>query len=128
MRHLPILDIPATFRRGKSVEQFLGRSPLHPDYIRHIELRPVDGSVQIWVYDVQDIGREQYTDLYDFPYLAPEDLDAAAATFQAPNEAIAYAETSLVAHPHRWVNLGVAESEYLEYIRAGRPAVWPEMA
>jgi len=39
--------------------------------------------------------------------------------------AVTYASTFLAADPTRWTNLGIAESEYLDYLRAGRPSHWP---
>lgn len=128
MRHLLSIDIPMTFRRGKSVEQFLGRSPTDAGYIRHVELRPSSGLIEIWVYDVEDIGSEEYTDLYDFPYLEPDGPDAPVASFPDPQSAVDYASRALAADATRWVNLGVAQDEYLDYIRAGRPTRWPVAA
>ena len=128
MRHLLAIDIPAAFRRGKSVEQFLGRSPADAGYIRHVELRPSNDSVEVWVYDVEDIGSEECIDLYDFPYLEPDGPDDPVATFSGPQAAVEYARASLATDDARWVNVGVAESEYLDYIRAGRPSRWPVAA
>ena len=128
MRHLLANDIPAAFRRGKSVEQFLGRSPADAGYIRHVELRPSNESIEVWVYDVEDIGSEEYLDLYDFPYLEPDGPDGPVATFPGPQTAVKYASTSLATDHARWVNPGVAQSEYLDYIRAGRPSRWPVAA
>ncbi|XTQ94035.1 hypothetical protein ACQR5W_19640 [Xanthomonas sacchari] len=125
MRYLAAIDIPAAFRRGKSVEQFLGRSDQGKQCIRHLELRPCKGVIQIWVHDVEDIGSELYLDLYDFPCLEPDGPEAPVATFADPQGALAYAHAALAADTGRWVNAGVVQSEYLDYIRAGRPAKWP---
>ena len=128
MRHLLAIDIPAALRRGESVEQFLGRSPADAGHIRRVELRPSDGLIEVWVYDVEDIGGEEYLDLYDFPCVEPDGPDGPVATFPDPQGAIAYASASLAIDPARWVNLGVVQSEYLDYIQAGRPFRWPVAA
>lgn len=128
VRHLLATDIAATLRRGKSVEQFLGRSPVDADHIRHVELRPSDGLIEVWVYDVEDIGDEEYLDLYDFPDLEPDGPEGPAATFPDSPAAVEYASASLSADPARWVNAGMSQSEYFEYIRAGRPSGWPPAA
>jgi len=128
MRYLLAIDIPATFRRGNSVEQFLGRSPVGVGNIRHLELRPSDGLIEVWVYDVEDIGDQEHLDLYDFPYLEPDGPDGPVAAFPDPQAAVSYASASLAAGHARWVNAGVAQSEYLDYIRAGRPSRWPVAA
>jgi hypothetical protein len=125
MRHILEIDIPITLRRGKSVEQFLGRSLADEEYIRYVELRPNDGLVEVWVYDVEDVGDEEYLDLYDFPYLEPDGPDSPLATFNDAIAAVQFASSSLSANPDRWVNFGIGQSEYLDYIRAGRPSKWP---
>ena len=125
MRYLLPIDIPTAHRRGKSVEQFLGRSPADASYIRHIELRPSGQSIDVWVYDVEDVGNEDWSDFYDFPYLDADGPDCPVATFSDSQSAVMFASTALAADTARWVNLGVAESEYLDYIRAGRPPTWP---
>ncbi|WP_369941256.1 hypothetical protein [Xanthomonas medicagonis] len=63
--------------------------------------------------------------MYDFPSLEPDGPDAPAATFADPQDALAYARAALAADPGRWVNEGVAQSDYLDYLRAGRPGKWP---
>ena len=128
MRHLLSIDISMSFRRGNSVEQLLGRSPADPGCIRHVELRPCNEEIEVWVHDVEDIGSEACLDLYDFPALEPDGPDGPAAVFQAPQAAIEYAAAFLAANAARWVNQGVAQSEYLDYIRAGRPSSWPGAA
>lgn len=125
MRHLLAIDIPGVFRRNRSVEQFLGRSPAHPGYLRFVELRPSDESIEVWVHDVEDVGDEDALDLYAFPYLEPDGPEAPLATVSDPQAAVDYASTALAADPARWFNAGVAQSEYLDFIRAGRPARWP---
>jgi len=125
MRHIQTTDLPSIFRRRKSVEQFLGRSPADPDCIRCIELRPVDGRVEVWVYDLEDVGSEGYSDLWSFPDLKPEGPKSPVATFDEPASAVAYASTSLAADTARWVNQSVSHSEYVDYVRAGRPLRWP---
>lgn len=125
MRHLLPIDIPATLRRNMSVEQFLGSSPVDATCIRHIELRPANDSIEVWIHDVEDIGSEDDSDLYDFTYFDPDGPDAPAAIFADAASAVTYASTFLAADPSRWTNLGITESEYLDYIRAGRPSRWP---
>lgn len=124
MRHLPLSDRAAALRRGKPVEQFLGRSPIHPAYIRYVEMRPSSGSVEVWLNDVEDIGTSDHLDLYGFPQLDPDTPNEPDATFQDPQAAISYAASTLLADSTRWVNQFVAQDEYLDYIRQGRPSTW----
>ncbi|MBV6858937.1 hypothetical protein KWH07_15060 [Xanthomonas campestris pv. zingibericola] len=125
MRHLLPIDIPATLRRSTSVEQFLGKSPVDAACVRHVELRPANDCIEVWIYDVEDVGSEDYSDLHDFAYFEPDGPCAPAFIFADAAAAVTYASTFLAADPTRWTNLGIAESEYLDYIRAGRPSRWP---
>lgn len=72
MRYLSLIDLAATLRRSRSVEQFLGKSPVDAAYIRHVELRPANDCIEVWVYDVEDVGSEDYLDLYDFACFEPD--------------------------------------------------------
>lgn len=128
MRHLLANDIEAELRNSKSVEQFLGRSPVDAGHIRHIELRPADGGIEVWVFDVEDMGSEDCLDIYAFPYFDPDGPDGPVASFPDAQAAVEHACASLAAYPARWTNEGVAQSEYLDYIRAGRPSTWPVVA
>lgn len=103
----------------------MGCSPADPACIRHIEICPAGEQVELWVYDVEDVGSEEDSDFYDFPYLEPDGPTAPVATFADTQSAVDFASATLGASPARWVNSGVAESEYLDYIRAGRPPEWP---
>nr|CAP48879.1 putative integron gene cassette protein [uncultured bacterium] len=123
MRNILAIDIPAILRRGKSVEQFIGRSPDFAGHIRIIELRPSQESIEVWVYDFEDIGTENFLDLYEFPFADQDRADNPAATFSNPESALSFAAESFAADSARWVNSGVSESEYLDYIRAGRPSI-----
>lgn len=44
MRYLNDDQISSALNRSKPVEQFLGKSPENPAYIRHLELRPKRGA------------------------------------------------------------------------------------
>jgi hypothetical protein len=125
MRYLATHDIPALFDRDASIEQFLGRSPVDADHVRYVELRPTRGGVEIWVHDVEDIGGEDLLDLYAFPYFESDGPEGPVAVQPDPQAAMAHASATLAANPSRWVGPGVAQSEYLDYIRAGRPLTWP---
>lgn len=94
--------------------QFIGRSPADSACIRYIEICPAKQQVEIWVFDVEDVGSEEDSDLYDFPYFEPDGPTEPVATFADAQSALALAATTLGASPERWVNSGVAESEYLE--------------
>lgn len=125
LRYLSTTDILAALKRGQSVEQFLGVCPNQVGYIRHVELRPTASGVELWVFDVEDIGNQDFLDIYDFPDLEPDGREGPAVHFEDAESALNAATATFATHPARWTNLGVAQSEYLDFICMERPAVWP---
>jgi len=125
MRYLDDDYISSALNRGKSVEQFLGKSPENPAYIRHVELRPKHDAIELWIYDLEDIGSEDFLDFYDFPILNEDDDEAPVATFEDTEAALSFAQEKVGAQKTRWTNALIGQSEYLDYIRADRPDRWP---
>ena len=126
MRHLDRRLVAPVLRRGKSVENFAGRVPgVKVPSVRYIELRPSQGLIQIWAHDLADRGNEDFTDLVEFPRLDFESSCAPVAAFEDPEAAIAFAETQFHVAPNRWTNVLVCHFDYADFVRAGRPDVWP---
>lgn len=114
-------------RRGRPVEQFLGPAG-SPELagIRYVEVRPVRTRYDIFLHALQDIGHETFVDLVEFPPLDPdedeEDFGRLLATCADPLGALTAAEQATGALRGRWVNAGVVQDEYLDWVKAGRPA------
>jgi len=119
VRYVQGTFIEATLQRRESLEQFLGRTS--DGRVGWIEVRPVPNGFEIWRFDVPDVGSSDLTDLYEFG----DDSDAPLNTLREASEALDYAVNQLGANPRRWVNVGMVESEYVDFIAAGRPALWP---
>jgi hypothetical protein len=124
-RHLHPSEIAAALRRGTSVEQFLGASPAETGRIRYIELRPTPGSIDLWLYELEDEGSEEALDIYGFPYVEPDGPQDPIAHFDDAQSALSGAHALVSADPERWANQGVGASDYLDYVLAGRPDCWP---
>jgi|SRR5678810_393629 len=123
MRYVAPTFLDSTLRRGKSLEQFLGGVVLNGENsIRWLELRPVEESIQVWEFVAPDLGDQENLDFYEF--LGSEE-GTLAATLSSSSEALAYAHEHLSATSLRWLNQGVAQDEYRDFIVAGRPTSWP---
>ena len=121
MRHIAATFLEATLRRGASLEQFMGSPTNEADrYVRWIELRPVTSGIEVWNYVVPGLG-DNFADLYSF---LPVELEPLTVTPDAA-QALALAHSSLGASPLRWVNQGVVQDEFLDFLQAGRPTQWP---
>ncbi|MEU5324023.1 hypothetical protein AB0G67_45980 [Streptomyces sp. NPDC021056] len=138
MRYLVEAFVVGALRRGRSVEQFLGPvgSPGRPG-VRYVEVRAASTSFEVYVHTVED-GHETVLDLYEFP---PFDQDTEEEEFgrllgsaEAPQGALVLAEERTGAVRGRWVNQGVVQDEYHDFVRAGRPSgaspdghAWPAL-
>jgi hypothetical protein len=126
MRHLDRTLVASVLKRGRSVENFVGRVPgTTVPSIRYIELRPVQDSVEVWVHDRDDSGGLEFTDLVEFAPLDPERDEQPNAAFVDIEAAIAYAESTFGAARDRWTNVTVCHDDYADFVRAGRPPTWP---
>jgi hypothetical protein len=121
MRHIPSTFLISTLRRGAVIEQFMGgRVDGSQRVIRWIRLSPNVQEIEVWDQEVSDFGGE----LWDSYALSDEDQEA-VAVFSDPAEAIEFAQSVLGALPERWVNEGIGESEFLDYVALNRPVRWP---
>jgi hypothetical protein len=113
-------------RRGRSVEQFLGPagSPERPG-IRYVEVVPARNHYEIFLHTLEDVGHETFADLVEFPPLDRDDEEAEfgllIATREDPLAALEAAEDATGAVRGKWVNTGLAQAEYCDYVAAGRP-------
>ncbi|MEV6179959.1 hypothetical protein [Streptomyces sp. NPDC052015] len=127
MRYLVEPFIIGAMRRGRSVEQFLGPidSPERPG-VRYAEVRPARTSYEVYVHAVEDVGHENLLDLDGFPPFdqdaEEEDFGQLLGTAESPQDALALAEKCTGAVRGRWVNQGVVQDEYRDFVRAGRPS------
>lgn len=83
-------------------------------------------SYEVYVHTVEDVGHERFFDLVEFPpFDAEEDEEEFGrfvATTEDPSTALAAAEEATGAVRGRWVNEGMIQDEYGDFVRAGRPA------
>jgi hypothetical protein len=94
--------------------------------IRWVEVAPTRSGYRVALHASADIGGEDFCDLVEFPPLDPEDEDQEfgqeiAITADAL-DALDVAESQAGAFRDRWVNQGIAQDEYLDFVRAGRPS------
>jgi hypothetical protein len=125
MRYLHPTDLVSTLRRGKSIEQFLGGGRReNAAILRCIEIRPTPDGFEVWLHEPEDLGNDQFLDLYESidPTTLPMRVERTA------EEAVAIAHTELGADMHNWVNLGVAQDDYRDFIAAGRLPGWRKAA
>ncbi|MDT6984243.1 hypothetical protein ACFSUJ_28170 [Streptomyces lusitanus] len=127
MRYLTQSSALGALSRGRPIEQFLGPvgSPERPG-IRYVEVRPTKTRYEIYLHTLEDVGHETFVDVVEFPPLYTDDEEEEfgrlLTTCDDPLGALAAAEDVMGAGRGRWVNAGVVQDEYLDYVVAGRPA------
>ncbi|MEV7547892.1 hypothetical protein [Streptomyces sp. NPDC089915] len=135
MRYLVESFILGALRRGRSVEQFLGPcgSAERPG-VRYVEVRATKTSYEVFLHTVEDVGGEGLFDLGEFPPFDPDDeaceFGRLLGMAEDPLTALIVAEQRAGAERGRWVNEGVVQDEYGDFVRAGRPSAaspdgWP---
>ena len=115
-RHLNQSQIESALKRGKSVEYFLDSAV--DGQIAWLELRPSDGSIELWRFDAFDDGDEEYLDVYSFGSVGEDFPDEPIAMFDDAASALSYAQDHETAAPDRWVNQFVIQDEYRDSLAA----------
>ncbi|GLY83389.1 hypothetical protein [Actinoallomurus iriomotensis] len=127
MRHLTRPFTEGTLRRGREVEQLLeafeqdGRRGL-----RWASISPPTRSHGFivglhTVEDLDDTYRLTVDEYPSFHETDEEDFGQTIGETKSANEAIDLAARELGADPARWVNQGVLQDEYNDYVKQGRP-------
>ncbi|MGJ8674271.1 hypothetical protein [Rubritalea sp.] len=118
MRYLTLSFIKSALNRGKAVDQFLGeitRDGLTG--VRYIQISVEDGEYQLTTYDKENIGSEDFLDIYSFPSLIEdEEYDRPYTSYSDLEAALSASTTNHGTQPDRWVNEGVVQDEYKDYL------------
>ncbi|MEU1415534.1 hypothetical protein [Streptomyces sp. NPDC005731] len=127
VRYLAETFALGALRRGRSIEQFLGPTSSHDrPRVRYVEVIPAGTRYEVYLHTLEDAGHETFKDVVEFPPLDPDDdeeeFGRLVATRDSPPAALAAAEEATGALREKWVNVGMVQAEYHDYVMAGRPA------
>ena len=129
MAYLEPAAVFSELLRGETLEQYAGTVTLSGMRgVRWLELRPSLQGVELWVFDVQDVGAPGHTDLYDVPRLDEEAMPFAAAIFPVSRKAVQYAQEHYGADPLRWAKRGQAKAEYAQFLDEERTPRWSSLS
>lgn len=103
---------------GRSVEQWLGPA-IFPDYVtlRTLTISKERDSTYTTSYvEYFDDGHEDFTDIDAFSYLHPDEPEL-LNNFDTVDEALQFVLTSYNATPDKFVNTGMLQDEYRDYLK-----------
>lgn len=120
MRYLDQQQINTNGSLGKPLEQWLGIRE-EDDYtvLKWIIIeKEKDGSYSVVYKESLDEGDEDFTDIYEFSALDPDEAFGVINSFTTFQEALYFSIKEYGAKMDRFVNSGVIQDEYLEYINS----------
>ena len=123
MRYLVESFAVGALGRGRSIAQFLGPVTAYGNQtaVCWVEVQPRRGAFRVVLHVVEDVGGERFVDLWEFPAADPdEEFGRELAVAEDALRAMVVAEELTSAVRERWVDLGVVQDKYLDYVRDSR--------
>lgn len=116
-------DVQLALRQGRAVEQWLGDRVDGDDrLIKWIRVHSeAPGKFTVTLFDVFDEGTDEFQDVYEFRSFDPDEPYGTAKDFPDESEAISYAVQALGASTARFVNGGMIQDEYRDFITKSGP-------
>jgi hypothetical protein len=125
MRYLAKQLAVGALRRGRPIQQFLGPATgFELPGIRYLEIRP-GAKYELYLYFAEDIGNDGFFDVGEFPSLEVREEDGFGrliARTDEPELALETAKRLVGAAVDRWLNVGLVDAEYADYLGSGRPS------
>lgn len=121
MRYLMAEQLRANLSLGRYVEQWL--PPKHYDHytiIRYISIEKNDElTYDVNYWEQYDDGNENFIDVYSFSDVDPDE-PGILNTFNSIDEALNFVMANYNTLPDKFVNRGMIQEEYRDYVKAGR--------
>ncbi|HTA66267.1 MAG TPA: hypothetical protein VK753_12260 [Xanthomonadaceae bacterium] len=119
MRYLTETDAISTVCAGRAIEQFLPpREESNYRALRWVCVeRNPDRSFSASRYEVFDEGDLNHLDLYAFSFVDPDEPCEKRTGFLSAEEAMKIAEEQFGANRCKYVNVGIVQDEYADFVR-----------
>jgi hypothetical protein len=120
MRYLAETDAVSAVQSGRAIEQFLApREEANYRALRWVCVeRDRDNTFSTARYEVFDEGDLNHLDLYAFSFVDPDEPCEKRSGLLSAEEAIKVAEEIFGADRRRYVNAGIIQDEYSDFLRA----------
>ena len=124
MPFLSATDSLAVLRRLQPLQQFRGRVPGSRDSVRWLELHPKFNGIELWVFDVDDVGTVDHVDVATFPPTSGHAPSFPVSIQATARDAMVYAQSQFGALADAWNEPGNLSAVYSQFVRAQRPSTW----
>ena len=127
MRHLTRSSAEGTLRRGREVEPLL--EAFEQDGRRGLRWASISPPTRfhgfiVRLHTVEDLDETDRLTVDEYPSFQEtdeEDFGQTIGEAESAEEAVGLAARELGADPARWVNQGVLQEEYNDYVKQGQP-------
>jgi hypothetical protein len=122
-RYLTEAEVLSTLSRGASVEQWLESTPVDSDTVlRWLRIdRERDGQFSVTYFEVFDDGGPEFLDIYEFSSVDVDKPHGESTSFDDAKRAIRHCVESHQARTDRFVNAGMIQEEYADYVSTRMP-------
>jgi hypothetical protein len=120
VKYLLESQIGSQLRANRSIEQWLGNHKEGDKFIiRYVTLHNDrrDGCY-CWYGDYEDVGNEEYCDIYSFYTLDEDNEYGKKVQFDSIDNMLQFCYEELKAYPTKFVGSGMLQDFYLEYLKA----------
>lgn len=123
-RYLTESDARLALRQGRTIEQWLGHRIDHDSrFLQWLSISAErSGKYLVTILDVWDEGTEDFMDIVEFAALDTDQPYGRSEEFASAEEALVHATSVLNASPTAFVNSGMIEDEYRDFIK--REGYW----
>lgn len=106
---------------GKPIEQWLGYSRL-PDYtvLKRLTIDKENNKFSVVYFEIFDEGNEDFTNIYEFNIIDTDEPYGIMDIFKTPKEAIDHALEKYNCKIDKFINSGLMQKEYEEYLKSRR--------
>ena len=119
-RYLNEEQLKTNLSLGKVVEQWLG-SKKEEDYVtlRWLSIeKERNGNYTVAFIECFDDRNSEFTDIYEFSSLDPDEPEGVLNTFVTADDALNFATSNYSASNSKYVSLGMIQEEYKKYLKS----------
>jgi hypothetical protein len=114
VNYLTEYQISSQLRSNRPIEQWIKSYYVDDVYfIKYIKvLNDRRSGCYVWISEVEDVGDENYIDVYSFPGIDPDEPEGFSVDFESIEDCLQYCYEKLGAKPDKFVGSGMIQDIY----------------